>query len=366
MPLGNQMLALCLTLAFVQAPEVVAPASRPSTAIAELDATAPTVALIEALARASGVPTPEQSLRHERALGLLRDRILRGEPLTNDQWLHVLERTGSLRHRAKWPATTPFSIRLGEPYWIDPEAEIRLLPKQPSWNSAHSSVPQSCLGSSEWLYTKPLGEIALGAQSVAYRVYVVIPPNERAHEVPAVEPRVLGGGTLGEFDVHFDVEGVCDVDEVVPPVASPEIATALREALVVFADVSTVPARVDVMLDLGRTQRAGLHGIGSSFETRIVDNGKVRDTWRKYTMLDGTSRQNVGLLEDGRPVVPLIDTLVPTAVWTSADARKGWSLELRGTSKDVLSLWTAERRWSGELVLTLDELHQLAQREAAK
>lgn len=301
-----------------------------------------------------------------------RKRIESGTALTPEQWKHVLISTGVLRLRERWPITEPFVVSLRVPGWLR-NTQLRLVPAEPGLAPAQagflsSGGPGWCGDSAgrqeqDWRY-QGLGDLPLGQQSLAFTLDMERGAPGRSPRVVAQEssaPAPVGVFLTGALS--FEVEGVREVDEAVPPQSSLEIDSAVRSSLgVAFRDNWDGTRYPFMIVDPDVLNDSRLAGLGLSLDVDVLRDGAVQETFHLFvSAYEMPVRRSSLHSAREQPFAVHVPSSIPASVEASSAARESWSLRVHGTSEGVCALWYARSRWSGTILVPLDELIQREQ-----
>ena len=306
----------------------------------------------------------------ERLEEELERRLKAGVELSNEQWKHLLLENGVLGVHHRWPAGEPFAVSAREPDWLTnvrivllPNAEVPGLsdvqivqhPDGDCWNCWAAGVNAS-------LY-QTLGTLPLGRQQISFRIeawsekewwnHVEHRPNrpwfvdyfaseEQRKAADAVratlEPRPLSTGGL-----LLEIEIVPTLDDAIPPVSTPELDRAVAQAL----SVAFVEEDGERWAELVLSDEPALEHLGLSLDVELLEGAESRLSTHVCTHDRDPWHFGAGT----GVTLPL-----PPELEHDIAARRAWSLRVRGTDERILRDWDAERRWSGTLVLGMDEL----------
>lgn len=264
-----------------------------------------------------------------------RRRVSEGTlALDESQWRHLLFDTDSLRARTRWPAGIPFALHTDQPLWLADGQDLWLTPLEPTfgqpvrvWRES-SDCGVGRMIAFEARVHQELGTLPAGPLELRFLIQL------RMH---GSEPSASGALLTGEL--RLPVEIVPTLEDALPPVSSPELDQAVRNALVLDRDRDELWLRYrpDPLL----------RGVALALELEFLEKGEVRARKRASP----TDEEVFG----SRMVVERLVSL-PPALAADAGARKGWSVRVRGTSDGVLRSWSADRYWNGCVELTLEEL----------
>jgi hypothetical protein len=314
-------------------------------------------ALIDRLPRVGPQYLPSGELRDSHpASQELKRRLEAKQTLNEKQWQRALTRTGALCVRERWPADLPFAISMRAPVWLE-DMSVWLTPRRSDFAKAYVTGKGfdslACgtyrLGVASSAWYQRLGLLPPGPTRLEFEV-VIDREDGSALFLQESEPGPTSPAWRGQF--AFDVEVVADLEAAIPPVSTPELDAAVRRWLgLAFLDSPSWPGTY-VTLDRRYQDDPVLSEIGLSLAIEVLHDGIAvqrepvllsRESW-SYS--EATDRSF-----DGEPLSALSAELKG-----NAQNRAGWSIRVRGTSQNVLTLWEAKRRWSGEFVISLDEL----------
>lgn len=261
-----------------------------------------------------------------RAQTELRERIRKGAVLDQADWQVILLEKGYLQWRTRWPKGKCFAVHLRLP---DLPVRLVLVPDVPDAKPADSSFGNSIcpLGDSlEWgSGYQELGWLAAGQKVVHFDVR---PYYATGSAAALTTQRVLSVGSLA-----IDVEQVASIDDVLGPVADPEIGNRLTGKLSV-----RLPQR-EPWLFFGETDWPA--DIACSLEVTLLEKGRAVEARQFFR-------------RGAHEALPLVH--LPAAIASGLEPATGWTIRLRGTSKQVLLDWRAKQYWSGEIEIPLADL----------
>jgi hypothetical protein len=149
-------------------------------------------------------------------------------------------------------------------------------------------------------------------------------------------------GVFHEGRLHLDITLVATLDEALPPVSTPQVNAAVGRTLALRVDGR---GRMRPRILAPDPDDVDLRGLARVLEIELLENGYVRERRR----LNATEVDlHNWLLEPFK--------CAPPSLALDRRACAGWSLRVRGSDDGVLRSWDCDRRWTGEIVLTLDEL----------
>lgn len=277
--------------------------------------------------------------------------IERGAVLTGDQWKRALVGVGALRVPARWPVGRPFAISMRETEWLE-VTQIRMVPRIAGWNTATvgSLYTQTCGTAAswqeqEWLHQE-LGSLPVGRHELRFDVTI-----ERGLEdngVHGAVPDNAPQGVVWQGEMAFDVEIVESVEEAVPPAAGPELDRAVRESIsLAFEDWPDGRTAI-LVVDPHSRPSGELAKVGLSLEIEIREGSHVHERLHMRPSIPGQAWER-RIAFHSIPSIPLsLEDLMTS--------RKSWSVHVRGIPEEALLLWGADRHWSGEFDVSIDEL----------
>ena len=294
-----------------------------------------------------------------------------GAVLTTEQWKRVLLDEGVLGVHLRWPADEPFAVSARAPMWLTEcrlvlrptgelqglkDAQVVQLLDVDCWNCFAAGVDAS-------VYQR-LGPLPVGVHRISFHIeawsenawekhfrpdagrpwfadYYSTEAERKAADAyrAAQKPRPL---STGELDV--EVEIVPTLDGAILPVSTPELDRAVREALSVRFDDDWNDERSAALFV---SDSPALEQLGLSLAVELVEGDESR--WSAH--LVPRDRNPWHDIELGGVPLPL-----PVALEHDSDARRAWTLRVRGTNENILRDWKADRRWSGTLEVGLGEL----------
>ncbi|SRR5258706_1437752 len=258
------------------------------------------------------------SIRAQRAL---RERLQRGARLDLEDWKTILIEKGYLRWRARWPVDHAFAVGLQLPALQD-GLGIELTPVLAGGTPARAFCRElfagCCLGVGDekvvgnW---HPLGWLDRGQRTLA------------------LELRVIGSSQpLGVLDLQL--EPVAGVEDALIPTEAPRWGAALARCLSI--DDPGFSARLFV----GDWEQP--NWLACSLDIELLHDGGVVEVTR--SPLRAWAHETLPLHHLPRPIA------------RGEAPAKGWSLRVRGTSKNVLRNWDATQYWAGEIDVPLADL----------
>jgi hypothetical protein len=293
--------------------------------------------------------------------------------LTDVQWVLALQHTGAIRWRSRWPAAVALAVSMRSPAWMGP-GRITLEPRIRGWNAArvgevfYGHCGTYAMQRARSARYQPLGPLPLDVREVVFDVVV-----ERGH---SWQERLTGRNSADGSPQHpfveraedpvvwrgviqLPVEAVHTIDEAVPPATSRELDRAVGLALgagfrwwhfdgqrartaflVLDPDADLFPEladmglslEVDVLQDGARVET--VHLLGSDLDSLLASNSTSRSCGRLYASANLRS--------------------VPASAEGEASELSRYELRVKGTSQDVLLIWSAETRWDGDIVVPLE------------
>lgn len=287
----------------------------------------------------------------------LRRELGRSLHPSDDQWRRLLLQKGVIRHRDKWPDNVPFAIGIRVPAWL-PDGDITLDSTNPGLESAvaHSGTGGcgtcAARGTEREDYQE-LGMLSLGSQELTFDVTIKAKKGGGFFRAETEGPPP---GLLWSGQVTLTTEVVASLEEAVPPLASEEVNSDLRNAVGVgFYQSAAYPRPMPyIVVDEDDKSRSRLAGVALIMEGALLKDGNVVET----VSLDAGVYDEDTLTWDSVDVVGM--RLAHSAVEklpakNEADARslEGWTIRVRGMNKGVLGYWGADRWWSGSVEIPL-------------
>jgi hypothetical protein len=299
------------------------------------------------------------------ACSALRKRLAQGDKLTDAQWRKALLNTGVIRVRDRWPESEEFALSMRKPCWLG-VAEIRMKPHIEGLKEAKVGLlfESTCGTFSNWMYQaalcQRLGRLPSGKQKVGFDVTV-----ERGDESTGfgrkVEAETPPPGILWRGEMSFDVDVVRSADDCIPAVEGEAVDKAVCNSLGVAFDVwyrdgKEQPTTIFV-IDPNVEDYPLLADTALSLKIEILKKGRVVDechlTASDYDRLALAASVSKG---DRKSIAFCAIGSVPAVLKEKKEERKDWSIRVSGTSKDVIYLWDAKRRWRGSIEVGIDVL----------
>ena len=289
-----------------------------------------------------------------------RERIEHGAALTAEQWRRVLLGTGVLRLRDRWPASQPFALSMRKAGWLrltairlDPH-EDRLAAVGAGWKNGHGYCGTHTVRvERDWLY-QPLGFLPLGRHSLVFDL-TLERGRVRRGQLPAEFE--APAGTFFDGVITFDIEIVATLDEAIPPRSSAELDSAVGRSLSLAFDDWSDGRTAILVADVNVAGDPRLAHLGLSLAFEVLHGSEVVEV--HHLVAADHDPPASGISVPAGPRQPFafcaLRSLSPD-VENDAEARAGWSVRVTGTSEHVEALWSADSRWNGTLVLSLDEL----------
>ncbi|TAJ17330.1 MAG: hypothetical protein EPO68_09705 [Planctomycetota bacterium] len=287
----------------------------------------------------------------------LKRRLDSAVSLTDEQARAALLRSGALRLRTVWPANEPFTVSMRVPAWLRGRG-VNLLPTstalRPAWvvsTSETLSCGNPLIAAAMRARSQALGTLPVGRHRLEFEgrlgvgsTFDIFGPSSKPPELGF--PRWQGR-------IAFDVEIVADIDIAIPCQSSPELDAAVRAAcgVLVFGE-GTEKFASFIVDDRAVDSDPRLRGIGLSLAAELLHDDRIVAA---FDLLASTESRLYLTGTDRNPFGASLPEVPASAGEARADL-SGWQLRVRGTNRDVLKLWAAKERWSGELVLPLAEL----------
>jgi hypothetical protein len=303
----------------------------------------------------------------------LRRRLRAGVELSPEQWRRVLVDLGTLRWHARWPAGELFALSLRPPAWSDP-FELVLLPERtdvPLALARMGMVRDRFCGNawhgalSRWDY-QPLGRLPPGPQPLPLRLELRALRDKRIQELQRDDwdvrdalDRARGGPGLltprpsldpepvdvlvATSELVLDVTIVPTLDDALPPVSSPAVDAAVGTTLSLRFDADGAWLHADA----AAPDDPRLAGLARVLAVEVLEDAAVR----ARLTLRPTQEDFTGFGWLGGAVAAL-----PPALAFDRIERARWTVRVRGSDDGILHSWGCDRRWTGEVVVSLDEL----------
>lgn len=284
----------------------------------------------------------------------LERRLEASVALSASQWREALVRSGALRLRERWPRGVPFAVSMRSPYWL-PCGTVQLRSKGLHLRPARLVTPPPGLCgytydiAREAAAYQELGRLPPGRRELMFGLTVTRDDTTRHHRAPSAPP--LEAGTLVFGHVTFPVEITATLDDAIPPVGGGRWDAAVRESLGLAFSGECRNGCLVVDPDLVRYPE--LCGVGLSLEVEVLRGDEVVETVR----VRATDEDHLALAsaaEDGPHEAIGFAKLesLPPALEAVLEAGREFSLRVRGTDRDVLTLWHCDRRYSGEFTVS--------------
>jgi len=256
-----------------------------------------------------------------RAQNSLRERMRNGAVLDLDDWNVILIDKGYLRWRARWPVDHAFAVGLHIPD-LSEGLGIELTPAlaggTPARAFRRSRVTGCCSGGGD-------GPLLDDWQTLGWL--------DRAQHQLSLELRVIGSTQpLGVLNLR--VEPVTGIGEAILPTTDPVRGAALAGCLRI--DDADFSARLFV----GDWEQPDW--LACSLDIELLHGREIVEVTQ--SPLRGWPHESLALKH------------LPRAVARGEEPAKGWSLRVRGTSKNVLRDWNATQYWAGEIEVPLADL----------
>ena len=299
----------------------------------------------------------------------LERRLEAGTTLSDDEWRTALLRSECIRHRPRWPESTPFAISMRIPHWLE-TARVTARPRREGLEVADAGYLMSpkcgtfAMSSTMDALYRELGSLPPGEHQLVFDVMIERGCNRSKWIRP---PSVLWEGTL-----VLDTEIVSSVDEAVPPATGAELDEAVRASigllvkpwarksggspeptaiLVVDPDTATFPELGHTALSLAVDVLCG--------EDVVATTDLLASSYDPLRLMSCTTSAPRRYFAFG-PVPELPPEVDDGATF-------GWALRVRGTSKSVQAIWNADQRWAGSVTVPVQEaLERERQRAPAR
>jgi hypothetical protein len=299
-----------------------------------------------------------QAARTDAASRELARRLHAGVQLTGEQWKRLLLSTGTLRIRTRWPVDEPLTVSMRWHPWLRGH-DLVLVPQRTDVQLERATVgePLPDCGTvalpeiARWAH-QGLGRLPLGLQVVPLRIEL-----RRWHDlaadlalersVPIRLPETLQEPVVVATDkIQLDLEIVPTLDEALPAHTSPEVDDAVRATL----SLAFEHGEAVLTARRGNPVESLLAGLARALEIEILRGSEPLAPSIRLRPTDA------GIL--GPPAtscrVPISG--LPESIQSDPAARGRWSVRVRGIDDGILRSWGCNRRWAGEVVLSLDEL----------
>jgi hypothetical protein len=298
------------------------------------------VASISRFGESNWQETPGGQMELLPQLSELRRRFAAGLPLAESHWRSILLEKGYVHSRAKWPAKEPFVVAFHLPA-LSQVMHVELVPRGKGLATLKAShVERGCGFYTEAQYSaedrQVVGVLSLGKHTLEFEVVVLDPPWLPRRDEKAPPARISAG------TVSLEVEAVENFDEVLPP-ADSEATNAL------------VLERIQLCTDPGchGTPRTALSFDSTGWPAEV---GLSLDC---ALLQDGSRVESVALLfvpdpRQTRCCVPLLK--LPRAVMSGGESKSPWSVRVRGATRGLAPQWQAKQRWTGEIVIPLEQI----------
>ena len=300
----------------------------------------------------------------EPACNVLRKRLAEGQRLTDAQWCKALLDAGVIRVRNRWPEGEDFAISMRQSGWLG-VAEIRMKPRTNGLKEAKVGrlFQLTCGTCMAWDYQaalcQPLGRLPPGKHKIVFDV--TVERGEEGRMYGEETKPTLPPGILWKGEMSFDVEVVKSVDDCVAPVKNGATDQAVRNALGIafsewYIDGKTRSTAIFV-IDPDVKDSPLLADTALSLKVEILKDGRAVDelhvTASDFDRLALAASVSKG---DRKSIGFCPLTSAPATLEGKQEDCKSWSIRVSGTSKDVVYLWDAKRRWNGSVEIPIDEL----------
>jgi hypothetical protein len=271
----------------------------------------------------------------------LQEHFTSGGELTDSQWRTLIQRTGAIRVRARWPVDQPFAMFVSPPPWLH-FTQIRVQPRDASLAAMSGGTlsPGGCGTCHESTADREryqeIGTLPLGRRRLEFDVVVEMDADFKLDwEARRAGHFTESTKTAWTGAMQFDVEIVPSLVDVMPERSDEALDAAVRERLRLTASKEG---------HLGSScwaARDPLPSTAVSVQIDLCEAGEARGSAQLVVKEHGTiySRMSQELrLPEGD-----VD-------------RSRWTLRVRGTSEEALKRWDADHYWAGEIVVPVDEL----------
>ena len=198
---------------------------------------------------------------------------------------------------------------------------------------------------------QPLGELEPGHHTLDFDVTVERGRLTWGRDEEAPEPGVIWVGPM-----TFELEMVASIDDAVPPATDQELdAAVIRSLGVGFREWHTseglrMTAFVNVDPDIARFP--ALERTALSLAVDVLRGDVVKQSGRLIASRSDTLSVLSSMSEEPLRFYGSANLgEVPPEIEGDETELAKWSLRTRGTSDDVLGLWDADQRWSGEVTV---------------
>lgn len=280
----------------------------------------------------------------------MRQWILDGNQLTDDQWRNALMRSRAILMRDKWPANEPLRVCIQETRWL-PFTQIRVTPKD--FNKTTLKVGETvggfCGTGAEWqreqMMNVELARLPLGKHRVVFDVEIEMGGR------PWV-PEARRTGVLWRGDISFDLEIVKSLDKAMPPVNNPEIKEAIRQAIGVCVSPTK---QATLTFDVGAASKPLLQSIAVSARVELCRNSQVMESKRLKIDHYRLWGEPYSIYADPPELFASEYLTAITAMEIEKGEIEGWTLRITGTTKNLLRFWHAKHYWYGTIEIPLKE-----------
>lgn len=282
-------------------------------------------------------------------------RIDAGIQPTADQWRRMLERTGNLRWRTRWPTGHPVWMYFRRPSRVF--SEMSLAPRQPEWlawkkfnSSCGMDYPMNLVP----MHARDAGQLGVGHHTVTFDFSVT--PSTGDDFSDACGARASTQGVLA-----FDVEIVATLEEVMTPVSSPALDAAVRASIGASLDASWQWGTNSAMGGLVCEAAIGAHpelaAIGVSGTAHLLrDDTEVASGSFTLPEIDARMRAARGGIAATNEVCFSGLLELPAAFGVDASELARWSLRIESTPGwELLMRWSCDKAWRGAFTMPLTE-----------
>ncbi len=283
----------------------------------------------------------------------LRRRAEAGE-LSGDEWRTALLSADVIHTRTRWPVGEPLKIWIREPAWLRrTRITARAIEPDLGQVSADNLNPSRCgncsLGRSSRQRDLRLDAVPEGMSWVTFELTI-----ERRGSLDRSSKQPGGVIPLWNGWIALPIRAVPSFEDALPASSTAEEAVALRASLSAYlhpADEEDPSCWLNLQVGGSFADFPALRGLGLGLELQF------RRADAQHGTLFLAANHGLGFWEDrsqGMLGFKRLDNLSPKLALAVADPT-GLELVVVGRPRGVLSIWEADRWWSGELVIPLTE-----------
>jgi len=224
---------------------------------------------------------------------------------------------------------------------------------------------QSTCGTyNNWAYQaalcQRLGRLPSGKHKIVFDITV-----ERGEESSLFrrkeEPKPPPPGILWKGEMSFDVDVAKSADDCVTPVKNEAMDRAVRNSLGVAFSEWHIEGKMRptaiFVIDPDVEDYPVLADTALSLKIEILKDGRAVDERHLTASAYDPIALAISVSKGDRKLIGFCRLAsVPAALKDEKKDRKSWSIRVSGTSKHVVYLWDAKRRWSGSVEVPIDEL----------